>query len=215
MSSVLTPSIGYPIPKQRIRQEIEIRKSRFITTLAPVTEVTQVQALLSDLKQEFPDASHHCWAFLMGAPKSSANVGMSDDGEPKGTAGRPMLTVLLHAEIGDVMVVVTRYFGGTKLGTGGLMRAYSDCTKQILSQVETTQRVNYCQLTLQLDYSDFDPLQRKLTQLQAVLSDANYTEQIAVTVDLPENYLAELKNYLNQYPAIRYQLAEPEMQPFG
>lgn len=207
MSSALTPPIGYPIPKQRIRQEIEIRKSRFITTLVPVTESAQVAIFLNDIRQEFPDASHHCWAFLIGAPKSSANVGMSDDGEPKGTAGRPMLTVLLHAEIGDLLVVVTRYFGGTKLGTGGLMRAYSDCTKQILSQIETTQRVHYCQLTLQLDYSDFDPLQRKINQLQAVISDANYTDQVAITLELPENHLTEFKDYLDSYPQIRYQLS--------
>ncbi len=207
MSSVIVPPIGYPIPKQRIRQIIEIRKSRFITTLAPVTDAAQVQTFLSDVRQEFPDASHQCWAFLLGRPHSSAHVGMSDDGEPKGTAGRPMLTVLLHAEIGDVMVVVTRYFGGIKLGTGGLQRAYSDCVKQILNNLDTTQRVNYCSINLQLGYADFDPLQRKLNQLQAVISDANYTEYVTVRVELPDHHLFEFKNYLDSHLQIRYQLS--------
>ena len=207
MSAVITPPIGYPIPKQRIRQITEIRKSRFITTLAPVTDAAQVQTFLSDVRQEFPDASHQCWAFLLGRPHSSAHVGMSDDGEPKGTAGRPMLTVLLHAEIGDVMVVVTRYFGGIKLGTGGLQRAYSDCVKQILNNLDTTQRVNYCSINLQLGYADFDPLQRKLNQLQAVISDANYTEYVSVIVELPDNHLSEFKNYLDSHLQIRYQLS--------
>lgn len=207
MSSVIVPPIGYPIPKQRIRQIIEIRKSRFITTLAPVTDAAQVQAFLSDVRQEFPDASHQCWAFLLGRPHSSAHVGMSDDGEPKGTAGRPMLTVLLHAEVGDLMVIVTRYFGGIKLGTGGLQRAYSDCVKQILNNLDTTQRVNYCSINLQLGYADFDPLQRKLNQLQAVISDANYTEYVSVIVELPDNHLSEFKNYLDSHLQIRYQLS--------
>lgn len=206
MSSVIVPPIGYPIPKQRIRQITEIRKSRFITTLAPVTDMAQVQAFLSDLKQEFPDASHHCWAFLLGRPHSSAHVGMSDDGEPKGTAGRPMLTVLLHAEVGDVMVIVTRYFGGTKLGTGGLQRAYSDCVKQILSDLETTQRVNYCGIQLQLDYTDFDPLQRQLNQLQALIGTVEYTERIKMSIQLPDQQITALKQYLGNHPQIGYQL---------
>ena len=198
--------IGYPIPKQQTRQHTDIRKSRFITTLAPVTDAVQVQAFLSDIKQEFPDASHHCWAFLLGRPKSSAHVGMSDDGEPKGTAGRPMLSVLLHANVGDVMVIVTRYFGGTKLGTGGLQRAYSDCVKQILSELETTQRVNYCGIQLQLDYTDFDPLQRQLNQLQAMISTVEYTERIKMSIQLPDQQVTELKQYLGNHPQIEYQL---------
>ncbi|MFZ3192767.1 MAG: YigZ family protein [Moraxellaceae bacterium] len=199
-------SIGYPLPKQQTRQAIEIRKSRFITTLAPVTDATQVQAFLNQIKHEFPDASHHCWAFLLGRPKSSAHVGMSDDGEPKGTAGRPMLTVLLHADVGDVMVIVTRYFGGTKLGTGGLQRAYSDCVKQILADLETTQRVNYCSMTLQLDYADFDPLQRQLSQLQALIGTADYTERIRLNVQLPDQHLTDFKHYLGNHPQIDYQV---------
>lgn len=210
---MLSESVGYPIPKQRVRQEIEIRKSRFITTLAPVTDAAQVQTFLNQIKQEFPDASHHCWAFLLGRPKSSAHVGMSDDGEPKGTAGRPMLTVLLHAEVGDVMVIVTRYFGGIKLGTGGLQRAYSDCVKQILSDLETTQRVAYCSMALQLDYADFDPLQRQLNQLQALIGTADYTERVALMIRLPQQSLEAFKCYLGNHPHISYQLAVSAAAP--
>lgn len=205
--------VGYPIPKRRVRQEIDVRKSRFITTLAPVTNPAQVQFFLNELKQEFPDASHHCWAFLLGRPKSSAHVGMSDDGEPKGTAGRPMLSVLLHADVGDVMVIVTRYFGGTKLGTGGLQRAYSDCVKQILVDLETTQRVEYCVIQLQLDYADFDPLQRQLTELQALVDSAEYTERVALMIRLPQQSLEAFKCYLGNHPHIVYQLAASAVAP--
>ena len=126
-------SARYPIPARTHRVEEEIQRSRFITTLAHTPTLDEARAFVQQMKAEFGDASHNCWAYVVGPPGSSAQIGMSDDGEPHGTAGKPMLTVLLHADVGDVTAVVTRYFGGTKLGKGGLVRAYSGGVQQALA----------------------------------------------------------------------------------
>jgi uncharacterized YigZ family protein len=115
----------YPIPSARHRVEQVIDRSRFICTVAPVSTVDEAQIFVREVQREFADATHNCWAYVVGAPGSSDRIGLSDDGEPHGTAGRPMFTVLQHADVGDVAAVVTRYYGGIKLGTGGLVKAYS------------------------------------------------------------------------------------------
>src|SRR5665811_1552158 len=115
----------YPIPAGRARVEDIILRSRFITTAGPASGSEEARAFVAAVRSEFADASHNCYAFVAGPPGSSAQVGMSDDGEPGGTAGRPMLAALLGCGIGDIVVVVSRYFGGTLLGTGGLVRAYA------------------------------------------------------------------------------------------
>lgn len=187
---------SYPIPAARLRTITEIKRSRFITTLIPASTQADVTALLDELRTEFPDASHHCWAYLLGAPKSSAHVGMSDDGEPKGTAGRPMLNILLHADVGDVAVVVTRYFGGTKLGTGGLMRAYSDCVKHILTQISTTPKVSYQQVSLRCPYAQLDQIQRVTQQIGGQIEHSDYQHDIVLHLAIPQD----------QYNAWRRQL---------
>ncbi|NLG62975.1 MAG: hypothetical protein GX539_12100, partial [Candidatus Cloacimonetes bacterium] len=100
-----------------------VQRSRFIATLAHAPDVESARAFIEEVRAEFPDATHNCWAFVAGPPGSTSHVGFSDAGEPHGTAGRPMLDVLLHSGIGEVAAVVTRYFGGVKLGKGGLVRA--------------------------------------------------------------------------------------------
>jgi len=106
----------YHIPAGAVRVEEEIKRSRFITSLAPAPTVEAARALIAAVSAEFADANHNCWAYVVGPPGSTGQIGMSDDGEPHGTAGRPMLNVLLHSGIGDIVAVVTRYFGGTLLG---------------------------------------------------------------------------------------------------
>ncbi|MCX7792579.1 MAG: YigZ family protein, partial [Chloroflexaceae bacterium] len=115
----------YPIPAGRARAELLVLNSRFVATAGPAPDVEAAKAFIAAIRQELPGASHHCYAFLAGHG-ASVIAGMSDDGEPAGTAGRPMLAVLRGSGLGDVVVVVTRYFGGALLGTGGLVRAYGD-----------------------------------------------------------------------------------------
>ncbi len=130
-----------------------IKRSRFIATVAHASTEEDAKTFVSTIKKEFPDATHNCWAYVAGPPGDSARVGMSDDGEPHGTAGKPILTVLLHSEIGEVVAVVTRYFGGTKLETGGLVRAYSGSVKNALAGLSTEEKRDVITLTVILDYS--------------------------------------------------------------
>lgn len=122
------------------RAEIEIKRSRFIALARPVSSVEEARALLADARSEFPDARHHCSAYVVSVPGAQPILHSSDDGEPSGTAGRPMLDVLTGHELMDVAVVVVRYFGGTLLGTGGLVRAYSDAVRAVLSGEPVTYR---------------------------------------------------------------------------
>ena len=128
---------GYKIPAlndgEVFRNEIVIKKSRFITSAGHTRGVAEAEAFLARIRQEFADARHNCYAFNAGKGNETAFIGCSDDGEPKGTAGRPMLNVLVHSGIGEISIVVTRYFGGILLGTGGLVRAYQDSVKEILT----------------------------------------------------------------------------------
>src|SRR5829696_5035390 len=125
----------YDIPVAHHRVEQSIDRSRFICTIAPADAVDAAQEFVRAMNAEFADATHNCWAYVIGAPGSTDRIGMSDDGEPHGTAGRPMLTVLLHSGVGDVAAVVTRWFGGVKLGTGGLVRAYGGALQQALEML--------------------------------------------------------------------------------
>ncbi|HEX4932653.1 MAG TPA: YigZ family protein, partial [Gemmatimonadaceae bacterium] len=109
----MAPPDRYPVPAERVRAELVIERSRFICTMGRAETSEAAHAFVKEVQGEFADATHNCWAFVAGAPGSTARIGMSDDGEPHGTAGRPMLTVLMHSGVGEVVAVVTRYFGGT------------------------------------------------------------------------------------------------------
>jgi uncharacterized YigZ family protein len=130
----------YPVPAEEIRRETVVVNSRFIATLAPVFSVEQARAFIARIKTEFSDASHNVPAYLVGHGDSEV-AHCTDAGEPSGTAGRPMLAVLRGSGLGDVAVVVTRYFGGTKLGTGGLVRAYSDAVRRVVEAVPRAEKV--------------------------------------------------------------------------
>lgn len=130
----------YPIPAAETRAEIIVKNSRFIATLAPVFSVDEAKAFISRIKEEFSDATHNVPAYQIGYG-AVVTAHCNDDGEPSGTAGRPMLAVLQGSGLGDVAVVVTRYYGGTKLGTGGLVRAYGDAAKAVLAETPRAERV--------------------------------------------------------------------------
>ncbi|WP_018694387.1 YigZ family protein [Algicola sagamiensis] len=125
----------YQIPQAPCTTTIEVKRSQFICHIAHTPDVVSARQFVAQMKEEYPDASHNCSAFVAGAPKDSQCYGFSDDGEPSGCAGRPMLKVLQGQNIGEICVVVTRYFGGIKLGTGGMARAYADAVKEGLRGV--------------------------------------------------------------------------------
>lgn len=175
----------YPIPAATHRVEEEIKRSRFITTVAHTPTVEDARAFIAEVSAEFADASHNCWAYVVGAPGSTGQVGMSDAGEPHGTAGRPMLTVLLHSGVGDICAVVTRYFGGTLLGKGGLVKAYSGGVQLALESLPTVERVPSAELTLVFGYSAVTPFQRMLPDYEAQVLSEEYAVDVTARVKLP------------------------------
>jgi uncharacterized YigZ family protein len=182
----------YRIPADRVRIEEVILNSRFITTLAPAPTVEAARAFIAEVRAEYHDATHNCYAFLAGPPGSSAQVGMSDDGEPGGTAGRPMLAVLSGSGIGDIAAVVTRYFGGTKLGTGGLVRAYSGGVKAALAELPVTEKVARVTLLAVGPYSWITPVARLLPQFEAETIGQEYAADVTWSIQVPEEYAAGL-----------------------
>jgi uncharacterized YigZ family protein len=190
------PSSRYRIPARPHRAEEVIQKSRFITALAHAPTAEAAQAFLAGIREEFPDATHHCWAFVAGPPGDTASIGMSDDGEPHGTAGRPMLTALLHSGVGEIVAVCTRYYGGTKLGTGGLSRAYSGGVNLALETLPTEEKVERTTLRLEVDYEYVDPLRRLLEEVEAVVEGEEYGEAVRYRVAVPKEAVEALSERL-------------------
>lgn len=192
----MTVSGRYPIPSRRQRVEQVIQRSRFVTTLAHAPDSDAAHAFVQTLRDEFPDATHHCWAFVAGSPGSTLHIGMSDDGEPHGTAGRPMLTALLHSGVGEVVAVCTRYYGGTKLGTGGLSRAYSGSVVLALKDLPTEERVDRCAVTVTVGYSDVDGVQRLVSEHSWVLADEDFGTNVRLHLLIPADELEEARRHI-------------------
>jgi len=187
----------YPIPAGLHRVEQDIQKSRFITTAAHAPTVEEAKAFIARVREEFADATHNCWAFVVGPPGSTAQVGMSDDGEPHGTAGRPMLTALLHGGVGDVAMVVTRYFGGTLLGKGGLVRAYTAGVQQALESLPITERVRKTRLAVEVEYTHVDGLRRLLPSYEVQVLAEEYSATVGYRLELPVTQVEALRAALN------------------
>lgn len=181
------------IKKDFIAEE-EIKKSRFICHLKRVYTEEEARAFISEIKKEHHKANHNCSAFTLGEHQEIQRS--SDDGEPSGTAGVPMLEILKKREITNVCAVVTRYFGGIKLGAGGLIRAYAGSVGHALDQVGLVKFVTQEQLILTLDYGNYDGLQRFLSTQGLVISESEFlsdvTVKLFVDLDKTEQLLADL-----------------------
>ena len=151
-------SKDYPVPSGYLERETEVKKSRFIARVYPVSSRDEVREHIARAHQDYPDARHVCWAYQIGRPGSAAEAAMNDDGEPSGTAGKPILNVIQHKDMGDVLVIVVRYFGGIKLGAGGLVRAYAGAAESVLSEVGRTIQQSRVQAEVVLGFADEQPL---------------------------------------------------------
>lgn len=176
----------YFVPASQHRVEEVIDRSRFITTVAYTPTVEAARGFIAARRAEFVDASHNCWAYLVGPPGSTGQVGYSDDGEPHGTAGKPMFTVLQHCAIGDITVVVTRYFGGTLLGRGGLVRAYGGGVKLALETLPLGEHRPMVDLALVIEYGFLAQVQHLLPEFEAVIVSQEYAADVSLLVRLPE-----------------------------
>lgn len=180
------PSVRYRVPAALHRVEEEIKQSRFVTTVAPASTLEAARSLIGAVTAEFGDANHNCWAYVVGPPGSTSQIGMSDDGEPHGTAGRPMLNVLLHSNLGAIAAVVTRYFGGTLLGAGGLARAYSGGVQLALQSLPTLEWAPQTTLDIVVDYSAVTPVQRMLAEFEAVIASQAFGADAMLRIVLPQ-----------------------------
>ena len=187
----------YPVPAESIRRELLVVNSRFIASLAPAASVEAARTWISQVKAEFPDASHHVPAFRIGWGESVI-AHCSDAGEPSGTAGRPALAVLEGSGLGDVVVVVTRYFGGTKLGTGGLVRAYGDAVRAVVQAVPRAERIPCHTVMVELPYNLLERARRLVAASRGQLLDEDFTASVVLTARFP----------LEDYPAFLSALTE-------
>ncbi|MCA9873395.1 MAG: YigZ family protein [Anaerolineales bacterium] len=190
-------STRYPIPAAQTRAEIEVKNSRFIATAVPTFSVDEAKAFIKRIKDEFADASHNVPAYQIGFG-ASVIAHCNDDGEPSGTAGRPMLAVIQGSGLGDIAVVVTRYFGGTKLGTGGLVRAYGDAVKAVLAVLPLAEKVPTHTVMLALPYSHLDRVRLLVAAHNGRLLDETFTADITLSVQFT----------VDQFPAFQAALQE-------
>lgn len=170
----------YPIPAQEARAEIMVINSRFIASAAPAFRVEDARAFITRIKTEFSDASHNVPAFLIGYG-ASVTAHCTDDGEPAGTAGRPALAVLQGSGLGDIVVVVTRYFGGTKLGTGGLVHAYGSAVKEVLAVLPRAEKVPTYTVMLACEYSYYERIRLLVLEHHGHLLDAEFAADVTLT----------------------------------
>lgn len=171
--------------------EIIEKKSRFIATVRPITSEEEAVAFVAEMKKKYWDAKHNCSAFVLGERQEISRC--SDDGEPAQTAGRPMLDVLLREDIHNVAVVVTRYFGGVLLGTGGLVRAYQKATQEGLAASVIIDKKEGRRLTIGTDYNGLGKLQYMIAQKNLTLIDTLYTEKVELQLMVPIECMQEVE----------------------
>lgn len=182
---------GYPVPARTVRIENAVANSRFIATIGRADTVEQARAFIKAVRDEMPDATHHVYAFRVGFG-ASITEGMSDDGEPSGTSGPPVLAVLRGADIGDVVIVVTRYFGGTKLGTGGLVRAYGGAARAALAALPVAIKVEKRTIGISIPYSFYDRLKLLLAAHEAIIESEEFGADVTLYASLPADQLDPL-----------------------
>lgn len=188
----------YLIAANEVVEEIIVSRSRFICFLAPCTSTDEARTLVKKLQQSHSQASHHCYAYLSGRPEDSRHYGFSDDGEPSGTAGRPILASLKGGGVGEICAVVVRYFGGTKLGTGGLQRAYGASVRQALTLLSTKIKIPMVYKTLACQYTQINDVLYLIEQANGFITHQEYTDTILLSLALPDEQLQWVQEQLQK-----------------
>lgn len=185
--------------KKEVISEIEIKKSKFFGILSPASSIDEAREILSDVRKRYPNATHYCTAMIFGNIQRS-----NDDGEPSGTAGLPMLECLRHKELDNVVMIVVRYFGGTLLGTGGLVKAYQQSTLSAIALATLTFPVETGQYEITVPY-DLISRVENLLQKQAVIIDRQYHEQITFVYQSENDLASQFQEITNGHYAPLYQ----------
>lgn len=182
---------SYQVPAEAVSFSEEIKKSRFITLIAPTSGVAAAKAFIQQVRDEHPAAAHHCWAFVAGAPDDSQQLGFSDDGEPAGTAGKPMLAQLMGSGIGEAAAVAVRYYGGVKLGTGGLVKAYGSGVQQALKLLALRWKVPQQEFQLRCEYALLPQIESVLQGLDGRIVATEYGADVALRLALPVHAVSD------------------------
>ena len=193
--------------------EIEVKKSRFIANLKSVESEEEAAAFIAEIKKKYWDARHNCQAFTIGMNHELTRC--SDDGEPSGTAGKPILEVISGSGIHNIVVVVTRYFGGTLLGTGGLVRAYTDATRAGIENSDIVEKIPGRRVDIAMDYTDLGKLQYMLAQNEVLTEDTEYTDKVIIHALFPESDKEKLKKKITEATSGRVMTQEGEEVYFG
>lgn len=187
---------SYRVVTRQGHGEYEEKKSRFIASVAPAGSLEEAVAFIEAVKKKHYDARHNCSAFIIGRNRELTRC--NDDGEPGGTAGKPMLETLLGEDVTDVVAVVTRYFGGTLLGTGGLVRAYTQATQAALADAQITTMCYGIAITLFLDYTDVGRVQYLLEKNHIAVTASRYTELVELDVQVPALSYAAIEKEITE-----------------
>ena len=188
--------MSYQTLKHAVTTRLEIKKSDFITYAYPVTSREQAMFHVEQLRQKYADARHHCWAYIIGDPNNTTSAGFDDDGEPNGTAGRPILNVLQHKSIGNVIIIVVRYFGGIKLGAGGLTRAYAGSAQAAVDEMVLLPYMPMIQVQILAEFATEAQCRYVVESLNGSIDDVTYSKQVTLTVTLAEADIDSLKERL-------------------
>lgn len=180
--------------KENVSAEIVEKKSKFIANLFYVETIEDVENRLKEIRKKYYDAKHNCFAFRLDNEKMSR---FSDDGEPSGTAGAPMLNILEGRNLSNVLVIVTRYFGGILLGTGGLVRAYSEATLKAIENSEIVEKVYGNVLNIEIEYKDLDNIKYYLKNENINIENINYGEKILLKIELTDEELEKIKRMVD------------------
>ena len=185
--------MSYQTLQRSVTARLEIKKSAFITYAYPVASREQAMFHVEQLREQYADARHHCWAYIIGDPDNTTRAGFEDDGEPSGTAGRPILNVLQHKSIGNVIIIVVRYFGGIKLGAGGLTRAYAGSAQAAVDEMVLTPYVLMTQVQILATFATEAQCRYVVESLNGHTDDVTYSKQVTLTVTIAEVDIEELK----------------------
>ena len=200
------------IPLEEVENEILVVNSRFIASLAPAKSVEEAREYIAEIKRRYPDATHNVPAFVIGHGKSLITH-CSDDGEPSGTSGRPALAVLQGSGLGNVVVVVTRYFGGTKLGTGGLVKAYGDAVREILPLVKLAELVETVTLAFTIPYSLYELCVRLIESNDGIVLDKVFAVEVDLLVQFKVENEDEFRTGLVELCKGQVEIVEIERNP--
>lgn len=188
--------MSYQTLKNPVTARLEIKKSEFIAHAYPVNSREQAMFHVEQLREQYPDARHWCWAYIIGDPDNTTSAGFDDDGEPNGTAGRPILGVLQHKSIGNVIIVVVRYFGGIKLGAGGLTRAYAGSAQAAVDQMTLSPYIPMAKVQIVATFATEAQCRYVIEDLGGQVEDVAYSQQVMLTATLPQADIADLKERL-------------------